>query len=333
VVTDAYGAVLNKTSFDPFGGRREATWNKDITIASMNQLLTDEDLRESRGFTDHEALNRTGFVHMNGRVFDPRIGRFVSPDPIVQAPGHSQSYNRYAYVFNSPLSYTDPSGLECFGGGDWRPQFCVPEVHFPPPVVWVGFGLPDWYAGTDYGIPSNSRAPLPWFLLAISSSAERNQFAAAEGAESRSIPTIERDGALDIQTHQIRMTAQLALPKALRALRAYVSKAGSSPVVIGSSSGREWEPGDLYDLRYRITKEWHAGDGLHETKHTVGNYLGGTVTLYGPAIAITGTGLRDITAILIHEFRHSTQPLGVPTQVREDDALAFEANVMGYYDP
>jgi hypothetical protein len=47
-------------------------------------------------------------------VYDPRIGRFVSADPIVQSPTHSQSYNRYSYVFNSPLSYTDPSGFGAF---------------------------------------------------------------------------------------------------------------------------------------------------------------------------------------------------------------------------
>ena len=53
---------------------------------------------------------------MNGRVYDPKIGRFLSPDPIVQAPTNSQSWNRYTYVFNSPLNYTDPSGFEgdCF---------------------------------------------------------------------------------------------------------------------------------------------------------------------------------------------------------------------------
>jgi hypothetical protein len=47
---------------------------------------------------------------MNGRVYDPMIGRFLSPDPYVQAPGHSQSYNRYSYVLNNPLKYTDPTG-------------------------------------------------------------------------------------------------------------------------------------------------------------------------------------------------------------------------------
>ncbi len=47
---------------------------------------------------------------MNGRVYDPQLGRFLSADPHVQAPYSSQSYNRYAYAMNNPLKYTDPSG-------------------------------------------------------------------------------------------------------------------------------------------------------------------------------------------------------------------------------
>ncbi|MCP3921086.1 MAG: RHS repeat-associated core domain-containing protein [Desulfobacterales bacterium] len=53
-----------------------------------------------------------GFIHMNGRVYDPEIGRFLSADPVIQAPYNTQSYNRYSYCFNNPLSYTDPSGYE-----------------------------------------------------------------------------------------------------------------------------------------------------------------------------------------------------------------------------
>jgi RHS repeat-associated protein len=120
VITNSAGVVQQKTSFDPYGGRRSTTWNADLPTAGLAALRDWQDSRGSRGFTDHEHLNRTGFVHMNGRVYDPRIGRFVSPDPIVQAPWFSQSYNRYAYVFGSPLSYTDPSGYEpkvTFEGG------------------------------------------------------------------------------------------------------------------------------------------------------------------------------------------------------------------------
>ena len=122
MVTNTSGAVLNdRLSHDPFGARRQHTWASDISIAQLNTILANEDERFYRGFTDHEHLNRTGFVHMNGRVYDPRIGRFVSPDPIVQAPWMSQSYNRYAYVFNNPMSLVDPSG------------FASGELDGPPP--------------------------------------------------------------------------------------------------------------------------------------------------------------------------------------------------------
>lgn len=63
-----------------------------------------------RGYTGHEHLDNVGLIHMNGRVYDPELGRFLSPDPFVQAPHNTQSYNRYAYVFNNPLSLTDPTG-------------------------------------------------------------------------------------------------------------------------------------------------------------------------------------------------------------------------------
>ena len=47
---------------------------------------------------------------MNGRIYDPTLGRFLQADPHIQAPNNSQSYNRYSYVLNNPQSYTDPSG-------------------------------------------------------------------------------------------------------------------------------------------------------------------------------------------------------------------------------
>lgn len=70
----------------------------------------------ARGYTGHEHLDGMGLIHMNGRVYDPEIGRFLSADPFIQAPLSTQSYNRYSYVFNNPLSYTDPSGYECRDG-------------------------------------------------------------------------------------------------------------------------------------------------------------------------------------------------------------------------
>ena len=52
---------------------------------------------------------------MNGRIYDPEIGRFLSCDPYVQVPEFSQNFNRYSYVLNNPLTLTDPSGLDWLG--------------------------------------------------------------------------------------------------------------------------------------------------------------------------------------------------------------------------
>lgn len=64
----------------------------------------------TRGYTGHEHLDMFALTNMNGRVYDPVIGRFLSPDPYVQLPDFSQNYNRYSYVLNNPLMYSDPSG-------------------------------------------------------------------------------------------------------------------------------------------------------------------------------------------------------------------------------
>lgn len=56
-----------------------------------------------RVYTEHEMLNEFDIINMNGRLYDPVLGRFFSPD-------NSQSFNRYSYCLNNPLKYTDPSG-------------------------------------------------------------------------------------------------------------------------------------------------------------------------------------------------------------------------------
>lgn len=66
---------------------------------------------DQRGFTGHEHLVDLGLIHMNGRLYDPVLGRFLQADPIIQAPHNAQSHNRYSYVLNNPLSFSDPSGF------------------------------------------------------------------------------------------------------------------------------------------------------------------------------------------------------------------------------
>lgn len=101
-ITDESGNVVERLSFDAWGKRRTIDWQDatDFITSSIN-----------RGFTGHEQLDLVSLIHMNGRVYDPELGRFLSADPFVQAPTNSQSLNRYSYVLNNPLSHTDPSGF------------------------------------------------------------------------------------------------------------------------------------------------------------------------------------------------------------------------------
>ncbi len=63
-----------------------------------------------RGYTLHEHYDDFGLINMNGRLYDPVLGRMLSPDIAVQDEYNAQAYNRYSYCFNNPLRFTDPSG-------------------------------------------------------------------------------------------------------------------------------------------------------------------------------------------------------------------------------
>jgi len=101
-VVNSGGTLTQRFSYDPWGHARNP---------STGDLLdTMPARRGDRGFTGHEELRHLGLVHMNGRVYDPMATRFLSPDPFIQFPEFDQSWNRYSYVLNNPLTFTDPSG-------------------------------------------------------------------------------------------------------------------------------------------------------------------------------------------------------------------------------
>ena len=110
-ITNSAGSELVALAHDPHGERRKPDWTRRLSDAEIEALASDHPDRTSRGFTGHEHLDRTGLVHMNGRLYDPLLGRFLSPDPIVANPADGQQWNLYSYAGNSPLSHVDPSGL------------------------------------------------------------------------------------------------------------------------------------------------------------------------------------------------------------------------------
>ncbi|AWB66626.1 hypothetical protein C2869_09370 [Saccharobesus litoralis] len=104
-ISDENGNYVDRMRFDAWGKRQLSNWTTGtLNVALLRDIST-------KGFTGHEQLDDVGLVHMNGRVYDPEIGRFLTPDIIIQSPKNSQSFNRYSYVLNNPLSLVDPTGF------------------------------------------------------------------------------------------------------------------------------------------------------------------------------------------------------------------------------
>jgi RHS repeat-associated protein len=104
MVTDHLGSILNIVTED--GG----TYYSATYDAWGRQTFVDDFLGFDRGYCGHEMLNDYGLIHMNGRLYDPMMGRFLSPDNYVQEPDNSQNFNRYSYCFNNPLKFIDKNG-------------------------------------------------------------------------------------------------------------------------------------------------------------------------------------------------------------------------------
>ncbi|MGB6354677.1 MAG: RHS repeat-associated core domain-containing protein, partial [Steroidobacteraceae bacterium] len=128
VVTDSTGASLVGESFTAYGNRREAsTWTGAPTSAELTTMngVTRE------GYTFQTVLGAMGLNHMNGRVEDAITGRFLSADPHIPDRGNTQSFNRYSYVNNNPLTMVDPSGFSAL---------CIPTC---PSEIWGGGSSPN----------------------------------------------------------------------------------------------------------------------------------------------------------------------------------------------
>lgn len=103
-ISDKLGAFVSRMSFSDWGERQQSDWKTGSPTGSFPT---------ANGYTGHHQLDQHKLVHMGGRVYDPGLGRFLSADLFVQSPYSSQSFNRYSYVANNPLSNVDPTGYEC----------------------------------------------------------------------------------------------------------------------------------------------------------------------------------------------------------------------------
>jgi len=119
-ITDENGFKIEQRHFDAWGnithlqkGNKSVLTDRD----QINTLLANGDLILDRGYTGHEYFPEVGIIHMNGRLYDPLLRRFLNADENIQDSFNTQNYNKYGYVLNNPLLFNDPSG-ESFGLGE-----------------------------------------------------------------------------------------------------------------------------------------------------------------------------------------------------------------------
>jgi len=156
--------MLEEYNYDPWGRRRNPT---NWTYSNVP-----EPYYTNRGFTGHEHLDMFNLIHMNGRIYDPEISRFLSPDPFIQDPYNLLNYNRYTYCLNNPLKYTDPTGYLALKS--WKEFWDIVDKlwNSSDGGSWdSGTGdityYPEGYQGGGYGVPSGSgfQGPgLPYML-------------------------------------------------------------------------------------------------------------------------------------------------------------------------
>ena len=113
LATDASGGVVSEMRYYPYGETRSG------------------DLPTDYRYTGQRFEADLGLYDYHARYYDPTLGRFISADTLVPNPGNPQSLNRYSYVQNNPLRYTDPSGHYIFQMEPDDAAFISPQGSLP----------------------------------------------------------------------------------------------------------------------------------------------------------------------------------------------------------
>jgi len=119
-VLDAPGAVVGEQRYRPFGQPR----------------LTPGITQTDRGFTGQRSQSAAGLQDFNARWFDTSLGAFASPDSLVQYAFSPQALNRYSYVLNNPLTYSDPTGHRACEGPMGECWYTDPDPNIGTMPVW-----------------------------------------------------------------------------------------------------------------------------------------------------------------------------------------------------
>ncbi|MDC8099814.1 RHS repeat-associated core domain-containing protein [Chryseobacterium rhizosphaerae] len=108
-ISDEAGNKLEQRHFDAWGNFTHLQIGNGAIVTDKN-IIDNASLLVDRGYTSHEHFAEVGIIHMNGRLYDSLLRRFLNADENIQDPTNTQNYNKYGYVLNNPMMYNDPSG-------------------------------------------------------------------------------------------------------------------------------------------------------------------------------------------------------------------------------
>ncbi|CAA7386073.1 RHS repeat-associated core domain-containing protein [Chryseobacterium fistulae] len=138
-ISDEAGNKLEQRHFDAWGNFTHLQIGNGAVTTDKN-VIDKASLLVDRGYTSHEHFAEVGIIHMNGRLYDPLLRRFLNADENIQEPTNTQNYNKYGYVLNNPLMFNDPNG-EFF-------QFLGLGVLFWKAAIWgAAIGLASYTVG------------------------------------------------------------------------------------------------------------------------------------------------------------------------------------------
>jgi RHS repeat-associated protein len=131
------------------------------SLRSSIEANSDWDLPTDFGFTGQRWDQSTGLYDYRSRFYDPKLGRFIGPDPIVPNLGNPQDLNRYAYCRNNPLRYKDPDGHTARSALDLIREYrsdinSIAEQYSLDPVLLAGIIFAEnrndynWIRGQDW---------------------------------------------------------------------------------------------------------------------------------------------------------------------------------------
>ena len=156
MLTDEDGNIAERRHFDPWGQPIKVEDGAGNTLDKLTLL--------DRGFTGHEHLQTVGLIHMNGRLYDPALHRFLMPDNYIQDPFNTQNFNRYGYCLNNPLVYVDQDGEWIFlvaavigayiGGAQANGTYNPFKWNYSNANTWIGMAGGAVIGGVSAGVGS-----------------------------------------------------------------------------------------------------------------------------------------------------------------------------------